>query len=405
MAHSSERERDRKSLKDLARLASSPSLPSGTRPRASAPSDSGVHEDSGLIDLKALSQTDVNAVDRASVTPLASSGLFEDEPLSSPLAPSSASSARATGLAPASEPSSAQSSVIPPSGVAPRGSHVERAAPLFASSSSGGRAERKPGGVSMLAYGVVALATLAAGAFFVLRDRPAAEPILVVATQGPATAAQVAPAGAAAVTPPTVVVTKGTAEPSGAVDPSALPIAKVETPAPPPRGAHAATPAAPVPQRAPAAAPAPQQLVASNGPRVDPKLVARDLPPSPGTTSALGDAMKQAAGPVGASDPSASAAPGSAVEPGSVSQKPSQGAVTGALGAALPGARACLGPDDPVSRAQVVFGSDGAVQAVNVSGAAAGKPAEACIKAALGKAKVPPFAQPSYPAWVNVRPN
>ena len=118
--------------------------------------------------------------------------------------------------------------------------------------------------------------------------------------------------------------------------------------------------------------------------------------------------MKQAAGSTGGSEASGAAAAAGAgvgVEPGSVSQKPSQGAVTGALGAVLPGARGCLGPDDAVSRAQVVFGSNGGVQSINVTGGAAGKPAEACIKGALSAAKVPPFAQPTYSATVTVRPN
>jgi hypothetical protein len=77
--------------------------------------------------------------------------------------------------------------------------------------------------------------------------------------------------------------------------------------------------------------------------------------------------------------------------------------VTGALGAVLPAARACLGPDDPISRAVVVFGSSGVVQSVSVSGGAAGKPAEACIKGALMKAKVAPFAEATYSAPVTIR--
>jgi hypothetical protein len=63
-----------------------------------------------------------------------------------------------------------------------------------------------------------------------------------------------------------------------------------------------------------------------------------------------------------------------------------------------------LKQDDPVSKATITFASSGAVQSVLVTGAAAGKPAEACIKTALGKAKVPPFAQPTYSASVTVRP-
>jgi hypothetical protein len=88
---------------------------------------------------------------------------------------------------------------------------------------------------------------------------------------------------------------------------------------------------------------------------------------------------------------------------GDLPQHPSQGAITGALGGVLPAARRCLGPDDPVSRAAIVFASSGSVQSVTVSGAAAGTPAEACIKDALGKAKVPPFAEPTSTANITVR--
>jgi hypothetical protein len=91
--------------------------------------------------------------------------------------------------------------------------------------------------------------------------------------------------------------------------------------------------------------------------------------------------------------------------PGSVPLKPSQGAIQGALGAALPGARSCLGPDDPISHVTVTFKSDGSVQNVAVSGGAAGKPAEACIRSALTRAHVAPFAQPTFTASTTVRPN
>ena len=66
-------------------------------------------------------------------------------------------------------------------------------------------------------------------------------------------------------------------------------------------------------------------------------------------------------------------------------------------------ARACLGPDDPVSRAAIVFGSTGSVTSVRVSGFAAGKPAEGCIKGALGKARLAPFAEPTYTANITIR--
>jgi hypothetical protein len=114
--------------------------------------------------------------------------------------------------------------------------------------------------------------------------------------------------------------------------------------------------------------------------------------------------MQQAAGPQSTlSTPTATEAPAAA--PTSVVLKPSQGAIQGALGAALPAARGCLGPDDPISRASVTFQSDGTVQSVTVTGGAAGKPAEACIRSALMRAKVPPFATPTFTAPATIRPN
>jgi hypothetical protein len=90
---------------------------------------------------------------------------------------------------------------------------------------------------------------------------------------------------------------------------------------------------------------------------------------------------------------------------GSVPLRPSQGAINGALGTVLPAARACVDEDAPVSRASVTFNSDGSVGTVSVSGWAVGKPAEACIRAALTKARVPPFAQPTFTAPATIRSN
>jgi hypothetical protein len=71
----------------------------------------------------------------------------------------------------------------------------------------------------------------------------------------------------------------------------------------------------------------------------------------------------------------------------------------------MPTARACVDEDAPVSRASVTFNSDGTVGNVSVTGWATGKPAEQCIRAALGKARVPPFAQPTYTAPATIRSN
>jgi hypothetical protein len=88
----------------------------------------------------------------------------------------------------------------------------------------------------------------------------------------------------------------------------------------------------------------------------------------------------------------------------SLPAKPALGAVQGALGTVLPGARSCLGPDDPVSRATITFKSDGSVQAVAVSGHASGEPAEECIRSRLMAARIPPFASPTFTWTVTVRP-
>ena len=126
---------------------------------------------------------------------------------------------------------------------------------------------------------------------------------------------------------------------------------------------------------------------------------------APLSAGALGEAVQHAVGDNGAAPAPAAAPAAPQAAPGSVPEKPSQGAVTGGLGRALPQARSCLNPDDPISRANVTFSSAGTVTAVVVSGNAAGKPAEDCIKRALFNASVPPFAQASYSANVTIRPN
>jgi hypothetical protein len=64
-----------------------------------------------------------------------------------------------------------------------------------------------------------------------------------------------------------------------------------------------------------------------------------------------------------------------------------------------------LGPDDPISRATVKFKGSGEVASVTVTGGAAGRPAEACIRQALMGAKLQPFADESFEAPVTIRAN
>jgi len=89
---------------------------------------------------------------------------------------------------------------------------------------------------------------------------------------------------------------------------------------------------------------------------------------------------------------------------GELPAKPSTGAVQAALGAVMSGARHCVAGDDAPSRAVVVFGSDGRVQQVTVSGSAAGKSSASCIEAQLSRARVQPFAASSFSVNATVRP-
>ena len=128
-----------------------------------------------------------------------------------------------------------------------------------------------------------------------------------------------------------------------------------------------------------------------------------EAPPPVGGSANLQNAMQTAAGPSD-STTTQTAASGPKFAPGSVPQRPSQGALASAIGRVLPDARSCLGPDDGVSYANIVFESGGSVQNVTLSGYAANKPAGACITTALKKGQVGPFAEPTYSAKVTVRP-
>lgn len=89
---------------------------------------------------------------------------------------------------------------------------------------------------------------------------------------------------------------------------------------------------------------------------------------------------------------------------GGLPDKPSTGAVAVAVGAVLGSARACVAGQDKPSHAVIVFGSDGRVKGVSVSGPAAGTPAAGCIRAALSQARVQPFARDRFSVGTPVRP-
>jgi hypothetical protein len=169
-------------------------------------------------------------------------------------------------------------------------------------------------------------------------------------------------------------------EPAGSdtpgVDPKDLPLVQ----------AAAARPQAPAPlaarsvasPRPPAAEPAPSAL-------------AGQAEPDPLPYDSLQPAAAAGSVPI----------PPGAGTPWNVPRRPPVGAIQAAFATVLPAARACLGPGDPASRAVVTFRSDGTVQDVSLPARTAS--AEGCVRAALEKARVPPFAEGTYSAPVTVR--
>lgn len=89
---------------------------------------------------------------------------------------------------------------------------------------------------------------------------------------------------------------------------------------------------------------------------------------------------------------------------GGLPDKPSAGAAYAAIGPFMGSARACVAGHDEPSTARIVFSSDGSVTGVSVSGPAAGTAAAGCIESAFKKARVQPFAAPTFSMSTVVRP-
>jgi len=110
--------------------------------------------------------------------------------------------------------------------------------------------------------------------------------------------------------------------------------------------------------------------------------------------------------PVGATKPGTTPGlkPAEMTANGGIADKPSTGAAQAAVGAVLGAARSCIAGQPQGSSATLVFGSSGEVTNVSVGGPAAGTPAAACIQSTLKKARVQPFAAPSFSLGVTIRP-
>lgn len=386
MAVQSER-RERRSFQELANMARGttpppPSVTSGihrTEAAPSAPATSGEKsEDSGILDLNSMAAADPGASARAQATPLASSGLFEDEPL------------QARSAAPHS---------VAPQSQAPASAHAAGAAAAHGHAHAVAHAQpaqaEKKGGAGVVIFGAfAAVAAIAAGAFLLVKMQNAPAP---VAAAPQTTATQVAPVAQK----PAPAAPATTSD--NAVDPTALPLANAPT-------ATATAPTALFPFNPPpnATASASAMATASAPAASAPAPIASQVAsaaPAPTSSASLEEQMRQAAGPSTSAAPTPPT-PGTAdPTPTNVPMKPSQGALSGAISAVMPSARQCLGPDDPISQASIVFQSNGTVQSVSITGYAAGKPAEACIRQALMRAKVAPFAQATFTTYATIRPN
>ena len=381
---SSDRERNRRSLQDLAKLAGQGAAPSSMRfdmGPLSGPASSR-KEDSGLVDLKAFGVAEPSPPSVLPLTPppgpvsADDSGCVDLKALTAESSPLSARVPPPSSAGPSSSGAAATPlSSGPASTSAPLSSPIASSVATPIASASAAPSQPKKGtGVVFLLGGLVAATAIAAGAFFVLKSKPTEAPVASAPVVTPQPAVEPAP------TKPTAE----TAQAAPAPESSAAPVA--------PKGSGAKSAASGT------------KVAQADKPegKDDKKVTAADLPPS-GPAGDMDNAMRQAAGPAGGA-----ASPGGGKSephfaPGSVPQKPSPGAITGALGAVLGTARACVGADDPISRATITFASAGNVTSVSVSGGAAGKPAEACIKAALMKAHVSPFAEASYSTPVTIR--
>ena len=232
MTMPADRERDRRSLQDLAKMGSmggmTPPPSSVGAPNSSAPS--GVHrageakgDDSGLINFAAVSQPAPPVAPQA--TPLANAGLFDDEPAS--IRPGPVSSAGTGGV---SQHLQQPAPSMPPASMPPAmQAHASQAPASFvpagtaaASSSQQALTEKKKGNGKVIALvlgGLVAVSSMAAGGFFVMKQRAATEASKLAMNTAPT----VAPVVAAA--PPETKAAEPTPAPEATVDPNAVPVA------------------------------------------------------------------------------------------------------------------------------------------------------------------------------------
>jgi hypothetical protein len=233
-----------------------------------------------------------------------------------------------------------------------------------------------------IAVGGLGVAVAAALAVF-LRPDPAPAPDTEVVAAAPIVTPPPAPSMA--------VLPQATPKPPNAAAPAAPAPAAEVIPPPPPISDHVARLGQGPPRAAGGVAPAPRPAAKVAGHPAPERVVLEDTgaPASnPAASTAANPGLRPAAG--------------TAV--GGLPDRPATGAVQAAIGSVMGSARSCVAGATTPTPAQVVFGSDGTVRAITVSGPSAGTPAASCIEAALKRARVAPFASPTFSLMVWVRP-
>lgn len=380
MSDKHDRERDRQSLRDLAKLSQQAGPLSSSAPasvRVMPPPSSGVLDNSGLIDLERLSEA-IRATTEA-----------KSEATLPPVAPSVEAVAPAPASIPASAPAAAPSSArttapanLDLTPLSPSVAFTESPAspPPAASPVAPVAAPAAPGSKLPLVVGGVALVAL--GAFFVTRKGEAPAPAEALA---PAATVEAAPAPAPTATAPAEAKSEPAKVEEKAAAPAASAQAKVAPEAPKadekPAASAEAPPAAAT--KATAAAPA-----APKGPKVE-KSFADEM-----AAAVTGKLQVNA-------QPTEAAAAGPA-GPAAGMAKPSQGQVQAAFQKVKGAAHNCLGGQEIEVKTMVTFASDGKVQKVAVSNAP-DPGVGSCIEGAVNKAVVPAFTDATFTAPLTVR--
>jgi hypothetical protein len=301
-----------------------------------------------------------------------------------PATPSAPLASTATPLPVSATPAAKTESAPPPSAAAPSSTAAPASAlaPVVPITAAKEKEEKKGGGFGGIAIALVGIAAAAAIFVFLKVDPFKAKP-----QEEAAKPVETAPAEETKEEPAAKVEEPAPQNDAPPADDGALDIDKLAE-------ASAAPDTPPPPAGGPGPAP-----VAKND------VEAKDEKPQKvNADGTLEDAMRDQVGADGTKKDDATPASDDASLPKNIPDRPPTGKVTAAVGSVMGGAKACVSGADDVSRANITFGSSGAVKSVSVSGWAAGKPAASCIQSALKGANVGPFSDPSFVFGVTIRP-